>query len=52
MHDGNDTIHAPNEFVPASELYDISTGTSYPHPDEQATDLEIAFAFDLTEGLK
>ena len=29
-------------FVPASELYDISTGATYPHPSEQATDEEVS----------
>jgi len=42
MIDGNDITHAPNAFVPASELYDVSTGARYPHPDEEATDEEIA----------
>ena len=46
-NDTNDTTHAPNGFVPASELYHVESGTEYPHPDQQATDSEIAEIFDF-----
>jgi len=50
MTDGNHTHDAPNGFVRASELYCVETRTNYPHPDQQATDSEIAKIFDLTGG--
>jgi hypothetical protein len=35
------------QFVKASELYSVTTGARYPHPDQQATDEEIARKFDF-----
>lgn len=37
-------------FVPASELYCVETSATYPHPDQQATDAEIAAIFDFDTG--
>lgn len=53
--------HTTPKFVRASELYCVTTGTSYRHPDQQASDEQIAaifsdsdcdpkFDLDLTRG--
>jgi hypothetical protein len=42
--------HTTPKFVRASELYCVQTGTAYRHPDQQATDSEIAAIFSETES--